>query len=184
MGRRLSAPLLLAGATLVALSCDGIDNLSVDSTATSVVPASTPLEQVLGSVPFSGFEGFDFSETQEFANEGYTKDQIDSVRVVSLTLRIVAPQDGDFDFVDSIAFSVESEGLPAVEIARLDPVPEGQTEIELTVDSSIELVDYATAPTMSITTDATGGRPSEETTIEGTVLFDVDVNVSGAACGG
>lgn len=137
------------------------------------------VDQLLGELSFAGFDGLDLSQSQTFRNQGYGKDDIDSVHIVSFTLTVTAPDAGNFDFLQRIAFSVEAEGLPPVEIARLDPIPEGQREIELQVDSSIELLPYVVAPSMTITTQATGTRPAEETTVDASVVFGVDVNVTG-----
>ena len=44
----------------------------------------------------------------------------------------------------------------------------------------VELVDYAAAESMTITTTATGTSPEEDTTIIANVVLDIDVNVDGA----
>lgn len=175
-GRRL----LAASAVFFAITCSGLDNIDIPIEAQTVVPEGTVVDQLLGQLSFAGFEGFDIAQSQEFQNQGYTRDEIDSVRIISFTLSVVSPSSGDFDFLDRIAFFAESDGLPRVQIAMLDPVPAGQDFIELEVDSSVELADYASADSMTITTEATGTRPDMETTVAAEVILDVDVNVDGA----
>ena len=128
----------------------------------------------------TGEEGFDITQSQEFRNQGYTKDQVDSVRMKRFTLTITSPQGADFDFIDSIAFYAESDGLPRVLVAELDPVPDGQSEIILDVNTEVELQPYVIAESMTITTEATGLRPEQETTVDANVVFDVDIAVTGA----
>lgn len=166
-------------ALAIGLACSGLDNVDVEATGQTTVPMGTVVDQLLGDLSFLGFEGFDISESQEFQNQGYSKSQIDSVRVVTFTLSIASPADGNFDFIERIAFFAESEGLERIEIARLDPVPPGSNVLELELLDA-ELRDYAAAESMTITTEATGTRPDAETDIDARVVLDVDVDVSGA----
>jgi len=174
--------LILAVAVLTAfplMTCDSLDNIAIGQSAQSTVPMRTVLDQVLGNLSFAGFEGFDLTQAQEFENQGYGRDQIDSVRVESLSLTIDDPEDADFDFIMSIAFFAEAEGLPRVRIAFLDTVPRGASVLDLSIEDQ-DLLDYVVAPSMTITTEVTGTAPEQETTLTGRVDFDVDINVSGA----
>lgn len=173
-------PTAIAMLALVCLTCGGVDNVTVTAEGQATIPEATPIEELLGSLSFAGFGSFDITQTQEFQNQGYSRDQIDSVKVRSFTLSINSPEGANFDFLDSIVFFAESEGLPRVEIASLDPVPEGAAELNLNIND-VELADYAAAESMSITTEASGMRPPEETTVDAVVKLGVDVDVSGAA---
>ena len=67
---------------VVALAtCSSLDNIDVAASGQATIPMRTVLDELLGGVSFLGFEGFDISQSQEFQNQGYSKDQIDSVRV-------------------------------------------------------------------------------------------------------
>ena len=176
---RVAIALLVVAVTL---TCSGADNLEVGSSGRAVIPAGSVIEQLLGDLEFAGFDSIEISQSEEFRNQGYTEDQIDSVRVVSMTLTIAAPDGGTFEFLDSIAFTVEAAGLPPLEIARLDPVPADASVLELEVDSDAELRPYAVADVMTVTSTAVGRRPGDDTTVDAELLLDVDVNVSGAAC--
>lgn len=179
MNRNRAALWAVATLAAASLTCDGVDNVDVSATGQAVVPAGTVVDELLGDVSFLGLEGFDISQSQEFRNQGYSKNQIDSVVVASFTLTATDPAGADFDFLDRVRFFAESEGLPRVEIASLDPVPAGSTVLDLEL-SGAELRDYAAAESMTITTEASGRRPPEETTIEAEVVLDVDVSVTGA----
>ncbi len=164
---------------LFALQCSSIDNIQVETSSETTIPARSLVEDLVGNLAFLGFDGFDISQSEEFQNGGYTKDQIDSVRILSLQLEIVAPEGATFDFLESIHFFVEAEGLPRVQIAGLAAIADGQTLLDLDIDK-VELLEYVVSPTIKITTEATGLRPEQETQVKADLIFDVDVNVDGS----
>lgn len=178
MKKYIRQPLLLLVLLSVFVTCSGLDNIDVSAEGETTIPGS-PLGGLLGSLSFLGFEGIDISESQEFQNQGYTKDQIDSVRVKVFTLSVTSPDDGNFDFLSKVSFFAESPGLPRVEIAQLDPIPDGQEVLEMVL-LDVELREYAVAETMTITTTATGTSPTNDTTIKAVVLLDIDVDVGGS----
>lgn len=172
---RLAAPLVVPIA-LSAAGC-GLDHIDVTATADAVVPAATPLDAVLGAVPFPGLSQIDFSES--LANQGVSKSDVDEVRVKAFTLEVTAPAAGTLDFLDSIAFYAETEGRPRVRIAQKSPVPRGARVLFLETDA-VDLTPYVTAPRMTITGEVEGERPREQTSIHAAVVLDVDVNVTGS----
>lgn len=176
--RRL--PWMVALVVLVLGTCSSLDNIEVPVTAEATIPRRSVLDELLGNLSFAGFDGFDISQSQQFENQGYSRDQVDSVRMLEMTLAIRAPAGANFDFLDAIRFYAEAPGQPRVLVAELDPVPDGATELTLVVDSSVELQPYVVAPSMTLTTEAEGLRPPEETMVEAEAIFDVDVNVTGA----
>lgn len=179
---RVKRPLAAVTFVLVLATCSDIDNVEVEATGQAMIPRGTVVDQLLSDLEFAGFDNVEISESQELINEGYTEDDIDSVRIQRMTLTVTAPAGGNLDFIDDIAFFVEAEGLPRVEIGRLDPVPAGQSAVDVVVDASVELRPYVVAPVMTVTSEGSGMRPDQDTSIDAYLLFDVDVNVSGAAC--
>ena len=179
MRHRLS----LVAAVVFCLTCgaDELDNVEVEQDGQAQIPAGSVIDQLLGDLAFDGFDDIDVSQSQELENQGYTEDQIDSVHLAMLTLTVSAPAGGTFDFLDSIAFFVEAEGEQRVEIARIEPVPAGATELDVPV-ADVELLPYVVAESMTVTTEAMGSAPDDDTTVDAHLVFDVDVNVSGAAC--
>jgi hypothetical protein len=178
--RRRRLPWAVALAVLVLGTCSSLDNVEVPVTAQATIPRRSVIDELLGNLAFTGFEGFDISQSQQFENQGYSKNQVDSVRMLELTLTIRSPASSNFDFLDAIRFYAEADGLPRVLVAELSPVPAGVTELSLDVDSSVELQPYVIAPSMTLTTEAEGVRPAEETMVDAEAIFDVDVNVTGA----
>ena len=179
---RLRHPFALAAVVLASLTCSSeVDNVEIEQDGRANIPAGSVVDQLLGDLAFAGFDDIEISQSQELENQGYTEEQIDSVHLTSLTLTVSAPAGGNFDFLDSIAFFVEAEGEDRLEIARLEPVPDGQTELDVPVTDA-ELLAYAVAPEMTVTTEVSGTSPDEDTTVDAHLVFDVDINVSGAAC--
>lgn len=171
-------------ACLALATCDSLDNFDVEQKSRASIPGQTPLEMLLGSVSFTGFDNFDITQNAELKNQGVTKNQIDSVRLSRVTLTVVDPASGqDFMFISSLSFFVEAPGLPRVRIATGGPFPAGANMVELNVDD-VELAPYATAASMNITTESSGQKPQQDTTVEATIGLDVDANLGGAICGG
>lgn len=158
--------------------CSNADNFDVPVDAKATIPAATILDQLLDPLSFGGLENIDF--TQELKNQGVTKADVDSVHLTSFSLAITAPAGQTFDFMDSVSFSVETEGQPKALVASLKSVPKGSTKIELTVESSVELAPYVVAPSMRMTTSVQGKRPMQETQIAAHLVFDIDVNITGS----
>jgi hypothetical protein len=171
--QHLLAPLVLGMLT----GCSGVDNFDVPVDAKATIPAATILDQLLDPLSFGALESIDLS--QDLKNQGVSKSDVDSVRLRTFSLAIDAPAGQTFDFMDSVSFSVETEGQPKALVAKLDPVPKGSTRIELGVESGLELAPYVVAPSMRMTTSVVGKRPMQQTTIAANLVFDIDVNVTG-----
>jgi hypothetical protein len=170
--------MLLLALVALPVGCDELDNFDVEASGSAVIPAATLLDELLGLVPFDGFDEISFE--REFANQGVTDDQVDGVRVRSFVLEVDAPSDGNLDFLESISFFASSPGLPEVRIASVAALPAGARRVELTLDD-VELEQYATADSMIVRAEAAGRRPDVETRVRADVVFDVDVTLPG--CG-
>jgi hypothetical protein len=171
--------LLCALGSGVLASCNNVDNVEVPIDAQATIPAATILDELIGPLTFFGLENIDL--TNELDNQGVTKDDVDSVHMKSFSLIITAPAGQTFDFMQSISFTVSTEGKPEALVAKLDPVPKGQTTIELVPEATLDLAPYVVAPRMTMTTSVKGTRPMQETTVIAELVFDIDVNVSGCA---
>jgi hypothetical protein len=134
--------------------------------------AASPLP--LGVLPlnFADFASLDLSNTQDFKNQGISKDEIQSVKLKSAILTVTAPAGGTFDFVNSLEFDVSAQGQSQQRLAQLSPVPRSSTTVTLTVDG-VELAPYVSAPSMAVTTNASGSPPSQDTTVQADLVFKV-----------
>jgi hypothetical protein len=165
-------------AALAALPmCSGLTHINVSAGGKAQVPAATLIDKLLGNVAFAGFDKVDFSE--EFKNQGVTKDQVNSVKLKSMTLKIEAPPGGNFDFIQSVAFFAQADGIDKVQIASMDTIPKGQKELDLVVNASAELKPYVVAPSMQIVSQVQGSKPDMDTTVSAGVVLDVDVHIPG-----
>lgn len=173
--------LLFTVASLV-VACGGLDTFTIERTAQTNVPGASILEQLAGDLGFDDLATFDITDDETLANQGITKNQIDSVTISSLSLRVVSPMGGDFTFLDSLEFFASSSDMEAKRIAAGGPFAMGESEVFMSLDM-VELAPYATADSMMITTQVEGRRPDQETQIEARIELLVDVNVSGLISG-
>jgi hypothetical protein len=83
-----------------------------------------------------------------------------------------------FDFVDEIHIFVApaqaNSSLAMVEIARLAPVPKGQTRIELEIVPGVDLLPYINAGA-AISATATGHQPAGTVTYDGSIVVTVHI---------
>lgn len=141
----------------------------------------SPLSNVLGAFPGIGsFTNLDFNQNQEFRNQGVTKDQVSSVMVDSVTLKIVSPADQDFSFLEELEFFAKA-GDQEVKIAgkgNIDGLgllaPNPTLELDVT---GAELVDFVTAPSMNIIVRGNGRVPPKDVKLEAAVGLRVEVKV-------
>jgi len=178
MARRTLLGTLTLGTLGMLVCCSSVDNFDVPVDAEATIPAATILDQLLEPFSFGALESIDF--TQELKNQGVSKSDVDSVHLTIFSLAVIAPAGQTFDFIDSISFSVETDGQPKALVAKLDSVPKGATKIELDVETSLELAPYVVAPSMRMTASVQGKRPMQETKITAHLVFDIDVNVTGS----
>ena len=174
---------ILASITvLFAFTCGGIDNFTITEESQATIDSGIPVVgDLLGDLGFGGFLKMDISQNEELKNQGVKREQIDSVKIESISLTITSPDDGsqDFTFLDDLEFYVDADGLDKKLIASGANFAAGLTTIGLDVED-VELAPYAAADSMDITTEARGSPPDQDTTILGTIKLNVDVNVSGA----
>lgn len=180
MNRKRISLMLVA---LAAITCGTLDTFAVSESSRATIPRGNVLEQLAGDVGFGDFVKLDITESQQLQNQGVTRNQIDSVRVDALTLEVVSPEGGDLSFLDELGFFVEAPGEARRRIARGGPFPAGEASVSLTLDD-VDLAPYAAAESMTITTEVSGSRPDQDTTVDATIELIVDVNVGGVVCGG
>jgi hypothetical protein len=175
----------MTGALLVAIAlgpgrwgCDAATRFEVAKTATTEVQGGDPLSQLLG-VAFPDLATFDLTSESEFQNQGVEKEDIDSVRIETFTLKVVSPSGQDLSFFKKIEFYVETADLPKVLVASQTEFPAGATEVELDLED-VELRDYVAADSMSVTTSVSAQQPKSDTTLEADVTFVVDASAQGA----
>ena len=146
----------------------------------TTIPGS-PLPDVLTAFPAVGsFSNIDFNQSQEFQNQGITKDQVKSVRPEYVRLRILSPDTQDFSFLQSIQFFAKVGDTEALVAEKRDIDTLGLTApypvLSLDV-SNVELQPFVTAPSMSIVVRGNGRQPPQDTKIQAEVGLKVAINL-------
>lgn len=165
------------GACLLLLSGCSV-SFDVKAGGEATVQGGGIIGQFFSLPGLENFASFDISQTQDFKNQGVEKDHLDSVKVKSIVLKVKDPQNGNFNFIDKIQFfaSLPNDDKSKVEIASKESVPRDVKEFSLDI-KNVELLNYVTAPSMSITTSASGRSPAQDTKIEVNVVFDVTASL-------
>ncbi|MHB1844497.1 MAG: hypothetical protein ACYCWW_06650 [Deltaproteobacteria bacterium] len=164
---------------LVALALAGCGaTFEVPVSGTTTVPAGNLVTcSVLPA--FQGFGGFDISQTQQFQNQGATKQNVQSVKVQSIELKSTNPAGAGLGFFDSISFYAEdpSGQLPKVEIAHTASGSFGgdPASVSMQVDGA-ELAPYAELPQMNLSASAKlASCPPQDTTVEADIVLSVSL---------
>jgi hypothetical protein len=148
---------------LALTGCKGIA-FNVSQESEIVVERGTALEALLGDLTFGEFTDLDITSRDVVQNQGVEPGDINEVRLTELVLTATAPEDADLAFISSLDFYVEADGLPQERVASQDDFPEGQATVPLALED-IDLTDYAVQPSMTLTTEVSGGRPEVDTTV-------------------
>jgi hypothetical protein len=141
----------------------------------------TPISTVLGTFPGIGsFTNMDFNANQDFQHQGVTVDQVSSVKVSALTLKITSPGTQGFDFLDEISFwaKVGSQESKVAEKTNITAMGLTAPNPVLSLDvTGAELQPFISAPTMSIIVKGRGRTPPQNTTLEAVARFKVDITL-------
>ncbi|GHG68485.1 hypothetical protein JJE73_28365 [Comamonas sp. JC664] len=143
------------------------------------MPAGPPgVETPLNGFPaISSFAGMDFDKNQDFKNQGIRKSEVTSVKVESLTLKVLSPNDQDLTFLDGVEFYARAgdreariasrQNIADVELRLPNPVLSLQVE-------NVELQPFVAAPTMSIIVRGRGRMPEREVRLQAVVKLQVE----------
>ncbi len=169
--------LFACAAAVICGGCVPTVDFDVPVSGDTTVDKGSLLEQVLDGFGFGSFVTMDLSQSQQFQDNDTRKDQVTSTKLTKLTLSVTEPVDGNFDFLDKIAFSAAADGVDKAEVAHKD-VPDGVRVFDCDLDD-VELAPYVKAKSMSITADVTARHPAETTTVHVDANFHVTAEVVG-----
>jgi hypothetical protein len=162
---------------LALLACSDPLSIKVEQTGSGEVEGAGAIGGLLGAFNLGGFDDLDVSIDQQLANQGVAKGDVSSVRLDQLTLS--TPDGDDLSFISSIDVFIESPGVDKTRIAHLDDFPEGQKSVDLELDD-VDLVDYVVADSLTISTEASGSAPENDTEIDAYIALDVEATAQGA----
>ncbi len=156
-----------------------LTRIDVEGDAETTVEGSGLLGELLGELGFEGFASMDIASSEELQNQGVEPGDIKDARLVSFELEVLDPEEGDLSFLSQLSVSVSAPDLPQVLLASQVAFPEGTTLVPFDVED-VDLTDYVTSRSLTLTTEATGEPPTEDTTIVARYLIDVGVTLQGA----
>ena len=184
MKNRLLAPaLLLLVLLLGTASCKkilGLLTFQVNDSSTFQLPATAPLPGGVAG-PVLTLPGLTVNSTASstYANNGTSADYVQDVTLDRLALTITDPAGQNFDFVKSISISISTDasGAGKLLLASLNPVPTGQTTIELKpADQKLDVFLSGKPYTLFTTVELTPLGLRQATTIRADSRFNVKAN--------
>lgn len=161
----------------------GLAEFDLTREATVDLPGGGAVVPLPGGLAFPGLTDLDFSQATDFKDQGVQTGQVQSVKLRSFMLRVTVPAVGqDLTLLHRVAFFAKADGLPRQRIAHGGPFAAGTTRAELTLDG-VELKAFVAAPKMSITWEADGKAPKQDTTLAAKVVLHVAVPTTGVLPG-
>lgn len=172
---------LLTLSMLLSCSACGPIMFSTELKGQATVQGST-LGQLLSVFPqVGGFADLNFDQNADFQNNKAQRQHVKSMKATSFTITIASPNSQDYAFLDSIEFAAKADGVAEAKIASKSNIGSlglAAPNPTLTLDvESTDLSAFVRAPTMTIISRGTGRQPSQDTTLEAKVKFDVGVGL-------
>ncbi|OJH34436.1 hypothetical protein [Cystobacter ferrugineus] len=172
-------PFVLPVCALLALVACALPSYVANLKGETTIPAApagdtnTPLDAFPA---FGSFTNLDFNRNQDFQNLDITKDRVTSARLSSFQLKVLAPVDQDFSFLDSVECYARS-GDREVRVAHKQNISSlnlGTPNPVLFLDlTDAELQPFLAAPSMSLVVRGKGRMPSREVRLQADVKLDV-----------
>jgi len=163
---------LVLALAVLPMGC-GLVQFDVPVEGDAQVPGCTGLTCLLGQLGFGSFTSLDLSQSQQWQNNNANKDKVSSATLTAASLDVTVPDGGDLSFLQSLKFSVEAPDAGQVLVAEGQSFPKGQSHVDLTAHPEVELAPYVKASAMTITTDASGNQPQQNTTVHAKVTFHI-----------
>jgi len=153
--------------------------IQLEDSAVVVIEEATLLEEAIGDLGFGDLLDVDIAQSEELANQGVEPGDIREVYLTDFVLAATDPEGADLSFLDRVDIVVSAPGLPEQVIATADAFPEGLAQVDFELED-VDLTEYVVAESMTLTTDATGRRPPDDTTVRADFVIDVGVTGRGA----
>jgi len=170
---------LIIAAVILWAACGRLLTITVEEQSSLVVAKGTIVESLVGELGFSEFTALDITDSQELRNQGVEPGDITEVYLETFTLTAAAPSGADLSFLDELSFYVSADGLDTVLIASQTDFPAGEASVELVLED-VDLTEYVVSESMDLTTEVSGGRPPEDTTIDADFSLAIRATAQGA----
>ncbi len=147
----------------------------VPISAETLVTEGSLLEEILGDFGFGELADLDIEGTSEFENEDVRREQVVTARLTVLNLSIKAPQGANFDWLDSVAFSVAADGEEDAPVGD-KTIDNGLAAFACDLDD-VDLSPYIRASSMAVTTQADAIHPPQDTTVQVDLNFSITAEI-------
>lgn len=170
----------IASAIALWAACSGkLFTITIDDSATTMIEKGTVLESALGGLGFGDLLQADITQSEELQNQGVEPGDIEEVYLVDFVLTATEPAGADLSFLERVDILVAAPGLPERVVASASDFPPGLAQVTFALED-VDLTDYVVSEAMTLTTDATGGRPDQDTTVVADFVIEVGVTGQGA----
>lgn len=167
---------------LLLINCDVIDDAINDLTKFDI---DYETEQSIIAIPLTGIPvSFTSDIETEFEskleNNNTNSDLIESVKLKGLTIKVISPNGGNFNFLKQIQIFISAENLEEVEVANLfDITNTNVNSLNLDIINT-ELKNYLIKDTFKLRILATADETTSETyNIEFIKTFEIDAKILG-----
>ena len=117
-------------------------------------------------------------ESEELRNQGVEPGDISQARLTLLEMTVTSPEDGDLAFIDELDLYVESPNVDREMVASQDDFPSNESQVVFNLNT-LDLTPYIVSESLSLVTDVTARRPSEDTTIKARYIIEVTATLQG-----
>lgn len=138
---------------LLITACEKIDELatfSIKHETSFTIPGQNSGIGDLLSLPRTEVKT---SSQQTFENNNTNAGLVEEVSLNELVLTVTAPEEGNFDFLNSLNIYIKAEGVEEVLIASKTDIPETGSKTIVTETSNINLRPYLVKENYSIRTE-------------------------------
>lgn len=134
--------LCAAGLILLFTACDKLSEIEFDLSSGSVVLDVAP-DTLVGAGQF-GEKDIIVKLDSILEAKNVDRDKLKSAKIKKITMTIIEPSGANFDVIDYFDAELSAPGLAMKKVASLNPVPQGQNEVNLN-STNDELLDYIMA---------------------------------------
>lgn len=166
----------LLAITIFAAGCNPTIDFAVPIDSEFTIAGGGLLPDLLNTFGLGELSSLDLGASREFENNDVRKEQVVNAKLTLLRLTIVEGSD-NFDFLDSLSFSVAAPDLPKERVAS-KTVADGVATFDCDLDG-LELAPYVRAPSLELSSGVEGRQPANDTTIKIELNFDVKAEVIG-----
>jgi hypothetical protein len=168
--------LALVLSSLLLTGCNGVLVTFTTTIKGTTTLQGSPLGGFFSLFPqVNNFNDLNFDDNQDFKNNNAQKAHVKTAKVTSFTLKITDPANQNYDFLDSVKFSVESPSNNTTELAHKDGIASlGLAAPNPTLVLDVPGEDIAAhirADDVTFSSSGSGRQPNDNVTVEANVTL-------------